>query len=100
MNVDNSYTFQKLLNVSIDKECALVTELYDDENDNFMYMVMNTLDPIHRGSRAYQTTELTFAPEYTHVVIYKNGVGTPQKLLNGKVSVELTPGEAVYVLPY
>lgn len=99
--VDNSYTFQKVTDIKIDKECAMVTELYDDENSRYMYMVMNTLDTMNRGSKAYQTTDVTFASEYTHVVVYKNGVGTPQKLGAGnKISVELSPGEAAYLLPY
>ena len=100
-HVDNSYVFQKLTNVQVDKESALLTELYDEENNRFMYMVMNTTDTINRGSMAYQTTELTFSSEYTHVAIYKNGVATPKKLEAGnKLYVELTPGEAVYVIPY
>ena len=98
--VDNSYVFKKVTDLKIDKECAMVTELYDSENNRFMYMVMNTVDTMNRGSMSYQTTEVTFSSEFTHVVVYKNGVGTPQKLSNGKVSVELTPGDAVYLLPY
>ncbi len=99
--VNNDYTFQKVTDVNIDKECAMMTELYDKENNRFMYMVMNTVDTMNRGSKSYQTTSVTFASEYTHVVVYKNGVGTPQKLSAGnKIAVELTPGEAAYLLPY
>lgn len=99
--VDNSYQFQKATNIKIDKECAMVTELLDKENNRYMYMVMNTTDTLNRGSMAYQTTDVTFASEYTHVVVYKDGVGTPQKLgADNKISVELSPGEAVYLLPY
>lgn len=95
------YTFQKVTNVVIDKECAMATELYDKENNRYMYMVMNTVDTINRGSKAYQTTKVTFAPEYTHVAVYKDGVSTPHKLApDNSVSVELMPGEAVYLLPY
>ena len=99
--VDNSYEFKKLTNVVFEKELGFVTELYDAENDNYMYMVMNLVGAWAEGSRAYQTNEVTFSSEYTHVVIYKNGVGTPQKLEEGnKLTVELAPGEAVYLLPY
>lgn len=99
--MDNSYVFKKLKDVSINKEIAMVTELYDSDNDNYMYMVMNMLGSGCEGSRAFQTTTLTFSSEYTHVVVYKNGVGTPQKLEAGnKLTVKLAAAEAVYVLPY
>lgn len=101
VQIDNSYTFKKLKDVSINKEIALVSELYDKENDNYMYMVMNLLGAGCEGSRAYQTTVLTFPAEYTHAVVYKNGVGTPQKLEDGnKLTIKLPATEAAYVLPY
>ena len=101
LKMDNSYTFKKLTDVTINKEIALVTELYDKENNNYMYMVMNVIGAGAEGSRAFQTTTLTFSDEYTHVVIYKNGVGTPQKLEDGnKLTIKLAATEAVFVLPY
>lgn len=100
-DLDNSYTLKKVTDVSIDKEAALVTELYDSENDNYLYMVMNVLSGNDKGSVAYQTNTITFSNEYTHVVVYKDGVGTPQKLEEGnKLTVELEAGQAVYLLPY
>ena len=64
-------------------------------------MVMNVLSGNDKGSVAYQTNTITFSNEYTHVVVYKDGVGTPQKLEEGnKLTVELEAGQAVYLLPY
>ncbi len=101
LKMDNSYTFTKLTDVNVNKEIGLITELYDAENNNYMYMVMNVIGAGAEGSRAYQTTTLTFSDEYTHVVVYKNGVGTPQKLEAGnKLTVKLAATEAVFVLPY
>ena len=101
LKIDNSYTFKKLTNVTINKEIGMVTELYDKENNNYMYMVMNMIGGGNEGSRAFQTTTLTFRSEYTHVVVYKNGVGTPQKLEAGnKLTIKLAPTEAAFVLPY
>ncbi len=98
---DNSYQFKKLTSVEFEKESGLVSELYDSENDNYLYMIMNFTTGWNEGSRAYQTNVVTFSTEYTHVVVYKNGVGTPQKLEEGnKLTVEVAPGEAVFVLPY
>ena len=98
--VDNSYTFKKLKDVSFNKEVGFVSELYDSENNNYMYMIMNLVGAWNEGSRSYQVNTVTFSDEYTHVVVYKNGVGTPQKLDNGKLTVQLAPGEAVFALPY
>ena len=98
---DYSYEFKKLTSVEFEKEIGLVTELYDKENNNYMYMIMNFISGWNEGSRAYQTNVVTFSSEYTHVVVYKNGVGTPQKLGAGNtLEVEVAPGEAVFVLPY
>ncbi|MBO5363222.1 MAG: hypothetical protein J6A46_02725, partial [Clostridia bacterium] len=96
----NDYTFKKIENVSVNKECALITELFDKENSRYMYMVMNTVSPENKGSKAFQSTEITFSEEYTHVVVYKDGVGTPKKLDGNKATVKLAAGEAVYLLPY
>lgn len=100
-HVDNSYAFKKIVDLKIDKETSYVSELYDSENELYMYMLMNATAPWNKGSKAYQTTDVTFSDEYTHVVVYKNGgEGTPQKLDNHKYTVSLTSGEAIYLLPY
>lgn len=99
--MDNSYEFKKVKNVEFEKEIGIVTELYDSENDNYLYMMMNALGSWNEGSYAYQTNTIQFSDEYTHVVVYKNGVGTPQKLGAGNtLTVELAAGEAVFLLPY
>mgnify|MGYP003299858587 CR=1 FL=1 len=98
--VDNSYTFKAVKDISIDKECALATEMYDAKNGYYMYMFMNAVDPINKGSKAYQTSTITFDSAYKNVVVYKNGVGTPQRLNNGSITVELQAGDAVFLLPY
>ena len=66
-------TFKEVESFEINKECALVSELYDDENDQYMYMVQNVVDPEYQGSKAYQTATITFKKGYTHALVYKNG---------------------------
>lgn len=92
--------FTALKKVEINKEVALVTELYDDEKNNYMYMVQNIIDSTRKGSKVYQTATLTFASKYTHVVIFEKGVSRIQKLNKGKLTLKHTPGQATYVMPY
>jgi hypothetical protein len=100
---DNSHVLKRVEDLKIDKGCALVTELYDPENRYFMYMVMNLLDPIAKGSPAYQTTTVTFSEQFTHVLTYKNNSAVPviQELdKNHQLVIEQTAGEAMFVIPY
>ncbi len=99
---DNTFVLKAISDVSIDKECAVVTELYDTAKRNYMYMIMNAVDPQVKGSKAYQTTTVTFEDKYTHVLIYKNAINEPYsvKLNKHKLEIEQTAGEAVFVIPY
>ncbi len=93
--------FTKLKDFSINKETAIVTELYDDERDNYMYMVFNSVDSAMRGSTVYQTSTLTFVDGYTHALVYYKGEPTVMKLSEGnQLTVKLAPGEARYVIPF
>ncbi len=92
--------FKALQSVSINKEVALVTELYDDEKSNYMYMVQNIIDPINKGSKAYQTVELTFESVYKYAAVYVKGERTLVKLQDGKLALKNKAGEATYVIPY
>ena len=95
------YQFQKVTSVVTNKEFGLCTELYDAANGNYLYMIQNLVDPLNKGSRVYQTVNVTFTSEFTHVAIYKNGerIAT-QALVNGVYTAKLAPGEAVFLLPY
>ena len=95
ITVSNSFT--KLSACSVNTGSALVTELYDDENDNYMYMAMNVLDP--DASTTSETVTMTFSG-YTHVLVYVDGVATEVALSSGVYTATLAPGEAVYVIPY
>ncbi len=92
--------FTALKTAEINKEVALVTELYDKEKGNYMYMVQNIVDSTRKGSKVYQTATLTFNSKYTHVVIFENGVQRIQKLNKGKLTLKHTPGQATFVMPY
>ena len=93
-------SFVALKNVNINKEVALVTELYDDEKQNYMYMVQNVVDSTKKGSKAYQTTVLTFDKAYKYAAVYVKGERTLVKLDKGTLTLKQKPGEATYVMPY
>ncbi len=93
--------FQKLDKITVDKEVSLVTELYDDEKNLYMYMLQNAVDPINNGVDAYQTITADFDDSCTHAVVFKKGERSIVKLEKGGIlSVKQRPGHAVYVIPY
>ena len=92
-----SSSFAKLSSFSVSTGSALVTELYDDENDNYMYMAMNVLDP--DATNTAETVQMTFSG-YTHVLVYVDGVAKEVALTNGVYTATLNNGDAVYVIPY
>lgn len=90
----------KVTNVEVNKEVALVTELYDEAKGNYMYMFQNVVDPMKKGSKAFQTITATFAEEYKYAAVYVKGERTLVALDDGKLTMKHKPGEATYVIPY
>ncbi len=93
--------FKMLDEVTIDKEVALVTELYDKNQKTYMYMLQNVVDPLNKGANAYQAITADFDDSCTHAVVFKKGEREIVKLeKGGKLTVKQQPGHAVYVIPY
>jgi hypothetical protein len=93
--------FEKLENVDINKECALVTELYDSTKGNYMYMFQNVVDPINKGSTVYQTLTADFDDDCKYAVVFEKGERSIVKLKKGgKLTLKHAPGHATYVIPY
>lgn len=93
--------FTALKSAEINKEVALVTELYDEKKQNYMYMVQNIVDSTRKGSKAYQTATLTFDEKYTHVVVFVKGERSVKKLEEGgKLILKHKAGEATFVIPF
>ncbi len=93
--------FKKLKAFTVNKEMAIVTELYDDEKDNYMYMVMNSVDAQERGSTSFETATLTFDGEYDYAWVYHDGEYTIEKLdKTHSLTVKMAAGEAHYVMPF
>jgi hypothetical protein len=93
-------TLTKVKNVTVNKEHVIVNELYDDENNNYMYVVMNVVDSLHRGSKSYQTTTVTFDEQYNYALIWRNGSSEKVALDNHTLTIKNAAGEAAFVIPY
>ncbi len=93
--------FAKVEKVTIDKEVALITELYDDEKELYMYMFQNVVDPLHQGANAYQAITADFSDDCTHAVLFEKGERRIVELEEGgKLTLRHRPGLATYVIPY
>ena len=89
--------FTRLSGFSVDKELALVTELRDENNNNYMYMAMNISNP--DVDTYTQNVSLTFNG-YTKALVYCDGVFENVELSGGIYTATLNAGDAVYVIPY
>ncbi len=92
--------FTALTNVEMDLGAALVTELYDKEKDNYLYMAQNVIDPHTKYGDDMQTTVLTFDSKYTHAVLFEKGERRLVKLNKGTLTLKHKAGDATYVIPY
>ena len=93
-------SFAKISDFVCDKETVLISELYDNGNNRYMYMIQNAIDPAYKASTTYQTATMTFTESYAYAVVWKNGEQSVVKLVGNKYSVTQHPGEAVYVIPF
>ena len=96
----NVQTYTKLKSISVNKECAMINELYDKANGRYMYMAMNLIDPDQKGSKAYQTITLELDGDYNFALVYKNGERSIYRLKDGKLDVKGAPGDASFVIPF
>ncbi|MBQ7831846.1 MAG: hypothetical protein IJ393_07255, partial [Clostridia bacterium] len=94
-NLTAAASFKWVETVSTNLEYTLVTELYDEEKYNYMYMVMNTIDPSEGGA---QTVTVTLDSKVTSFYVYDQSGN--RTLVNGNTrTVSLTAGQAVYIMP-
>ncbi len=103
-NVDAStkVVFENLLTATPkdSKYNFLVNELYDAKKKNYMYAVMNVVDPLAE-SNVSKTIELKFAEDMTHAWVFHEGAWTTVTLNEAKtMSLSMTAGKAYYIIPY
>lgn len=97
---DNSYEFKLLKGVTQDNDAVLATELRDEKNDLYMYMLLNAMDPAYdsRGGETVMTITADFTG-YKWVAEYDCGELSYVKLNNGKYTKTLSAGYATYLIP-
>lgn len=100
LQFDNSYEFKLLKNFEFDNDVAFVTELYDKNNDLYMYMLQNAIDPGNGGDGVTDmTVTADFGSEYKYVAEFDCGNLSIVRLNGGKYSKPLSAGYAVYLVP-
>lgn len=95
--VNFAESFIKINEVTVsNNNITLVSEMYDKNNDTYMYMIFNPNDPSMNTN--LQSVTISFNNSNA-VVTYKNGVREAKKI-NKSYKVDLYPGEAVYLIPF
>ena len=89
-------SFKWLSSITTGLEYTLVTELYDKDNYNYMYMVMNTIDPSEGGT---QSITVTLAENVTSFYVYDQSGNRSELQTGNTYTVSLTAGQAIYILP-
>lgn len=80
---------------------ALMTELYDEKNDQLMYCLMNPQHPsLSRFLDNSLEITLEFDSKYRAVELWHNGEMITMGLNKNKIKFNLDAGHAVYILPY
>ena len=93
----------KLKNVrsfSTDREGVLVNELYDKDNDKYLYRVINVAEVRSEEVDKVQTTTLKFDEKFKFADLYKDGKWSKVELCNGRIDVSLLAGDSAYLLIY
>ncbi|MBQ7368787.1 MAG: hypothetical protein IJW60_03670 [Clostridia bacterium] len=97
---DNSYELTLVKGLEMSNDMMLLTELYDETNDLYLYMVMNPIDP-YFDAYGDTTQEVTvdFGTDYEWVAEFDCGQLSYVKLDGGKYTKSLSAGYATYVIP-
>ena len=95
---------EKLDNVEwfeTDKESVLVNELYDEENGQYLYAVVNLTDVrCEEVKTAEQKTKIQFDKKFRFADLFVGGKWEKVSLTDGVLEVSLKSGDSVYVLVY
>ena len=102
---NNSYSFVALNGFEITTDIALITELYNQETGQYMYMAQNVVDPyyVKNDMNGWENTQLTvtlnFGTTCKGVLEFYNGVQKYIPLSQGVYETTLEMGNASYVIP-
>lgn len=99
---DNTFEHKLLKGLTQNNDALLTTELKDEKNGLYMYMIMNALDVLYSSTGIMDYTDCTFTaefPGYDYVAEYDCGELRYVKLDNGKYTNTLSSGYAVFLIP-
>lgn len=101
LTYDNTkHNFTLLQNAKFTNDALFVTELKDQQNDLYMYMLQNVVDPGYGGEvDTSGIVTATFDSSFTHVAKIKDGNVSYVPLNNGVYTEALSAGQAVYLVP-
>ena len=102
MSFKNDWEHTLLKNLTLDNDALLTTELKDEKNGLYMYMIMNAIDSLFAQNGKMRYTDCTFTaefPGYDYVAEFDCGELRYVKLDNGKYTKSLSSGYAVYLIP-
>ncbi|MGN1053045.1 MAG: hypothetical protein ACI4SH_06645 [Candidatus Scatosoma sp.] len=94
--------YTALTSLTMSNDAIFTTELKDETNNLYMYMIMNPIDSLFSGDGIMSYTENTFTAEfsgYDYVAEFDCGELTYVKLDNGKYTKTLSSGYGVYLVP-
>ncbi len=94
--------FSVLKGVAVEEsQIALCTELKDEKNGQYMYMLFNPQAPSNNKKGDISlTATLDFGKDFKAAEVWSRGEMTLRPLDDGKIMFNLSAGFAVFVLPY
>ncbi len=100
LKFDNTYEFKHINKVDFDNDVVYIAEMFDDDNQLYMYMVQNVINPIYgEVGRTAENVKVTFEGDFTYVAELKDGNLNYVKLKDGVYEKTLSAGHAVYLIP-
>ena len=94
----------QLINVEsfeTDREGVLINELYDKENNQYLYRIINVAEVRCKEEVGMeQNTAVQFDKKFKYADVFKNGKWSKVNLKDGLLNVSLLAGDSVYVLIY
>ena len=94
----NDYAFRNIKKYLCDRECLLVTELYDKEHNNYLYSLINISDTKIDKTITTQTISIIFNDDVTEVIELYRGNSKFVELVNHEYKKELVVGDAIFLL--
>lgn len=91
----------KYAHLSNNQEVSMAFEMYDKKNNQYLYVVENITCPKFGKDLPLQETTIAFTNSaWTKVDVFDENEWRTEELKDGKFTVSLANGHAVYLMPY